>query len=132
MTEADSFMKDAEHKVVEMLHANQERFQQFREMQRRGVAWPHSAQLRCEIEAAGFVYRPMMIKRDRCVCDDCGIEVNGWKPWHNPLSFHNYEKHKVPSQAVILPYLIFFDVFQYRFNHHHNCFTPQMRQPYVK
>jgi hypothetical protein len=24
----------------------------------------------------------MMIKRDRCVCDACGVEVSGWRPWH--------------------------------------------------
>jgi len=93
--DADSFMKEAEQKVTEMLSLNQKKFQQFREMQRRGVGWPHSAQLRGEVEAAGFSFRPMMIKRDRCVCDDCKVEVNGWKPWHNPLSFHNYDKHKI-------------------------------------
>lgn len=101
-TEADLFMKEAEHKIVEMLHPNQERFQQFREMQRRGVGWPHSAQLRSEIEAAGFFYRPMMLKRDRCVCDECGVEVTGWKPWHSPLSFHIYERHKIKPPANLL------------------------------
>ncbi|AYV86345.1 MAG: hypothetical protein Solumvirus5_12 [Solumvirus sp.] len=35
----------------------------------------------------------MLIKRDRCVCDICGVEVNGWRPWHNPWGFHNYDRH---------------------------------------
>lgn len=100
-TEADAFLKELEHKVVEMLQANQARFQQFREVSRRAVAWPHSPQLRVEIEAAGFAYRPMMIKRDRSVCDECAVEVNGWKPWHNPLAFHDFDKHKVKPPAQL-------------------------------
>lgn len=104
-TETDAFIKEAEHKVVEMLQGNQQRFQQFREVSRRAVAWPHSPQLRVEIEAAGFAYRPTMIKRDRCVCDECAVEVNGWKPWHNPLAFHDFDKHKVrpPAQLFHAP-----------------------------
>lgn len=41
----------------------------------------YSPNLRRQIERAGFIFRPMMIKRDRCVCDACGVEVSGWRPW---------------------------------------------------
>jgi hypothetical protein len=57
---ANSFMKDAELKVTHMLTNNQQKFHQFREIQRRGVLWPHSPALRKEVEAAGFVFRPMV------------------------------------------------------------------------
>lgn len=51
--EATLFMKEAETKVTDMLTKNQQKFQAFRELQRKGVQWPHSADLRREIEAAG-------------------------------------------------------------------------------
>lgn len=91
--EASLFMKEAETKVTEMLTKNPQKFYAFRELQRKGVAWPHSASLRLAIESAGFVFRPMMIKRDRCVCETCKVEVSGWKTYNNPMSFHNYAKH---------------------------------------
>jgi hypothetical protein len=103
--DASSFMKEAETKVTDMLSKNPQKFHAFRELQRKGVQWPHSAALRREIERAGFVFRPMMIKRDRCVCETCGVEVSGWKPWHNAWSFHNYAKHPPsfqPGVAVTL------------------------------
>jgi Inhibitor of Apoptosis domain len=99
--DANVFMKEAESKVTDMLTKNQQKFQAFRELQRKGVQWPHSPELRREIEAAGFVFRPMMIKRDRCVCETCGVEVSGWRPWHNPWSFHNYAKHPVTFQPQV-------------------------------
>lgn len=88
--DANVFMREAESKVTELLVSNQAKFQAFREQQRKGVGWPHSFELRKFIENAGFVYRPMMIKRDRCVCETCGVEVSGWRSWHNPFAFHNY------------------------------------------
>lgn len=90
---ANAFMKKAETDVTYMLTHNPQKFHAFRELQRKGVQWPHSPQLRKEIESAGFVFRPMMIKRDRCVCEICNEEVWGWKSWDYPLSFHNYAKH---------------------------------------
>ena len=87
------FMKDAEQTVTTMINSNPNKFAQFRELQSKGVAWPHSPQLRREIEAACFVFRPMMIKRDRCVCDTCGVEVSGWRAWHNPWTFHDLSRH---------------------------------------
>jgi hypothetical protein len=66
------------------------------ELQKREKLWPHSPALLQEIKAAGFVFRPSMLKRDKCVCETCAVVVNGWRSWHNPWSFHNYAKH-VPS-----------------------------------
>lgn len=86
-------MKDAETSVTTMISNNPGKFAQFRELQSKGVAWPHSPQLRKEIEKAGFVFRPMMIKRDRCVCDKCEVEVSGWRPWHDPSLFHDELRH---------------------------------------
>jgi hypothetical protein len=103
--DANSFMKEAETRVTEMLTKNPQKFHAFRELQRKGVQWPHAPALRKEIERAGFVFRPMMIKRDRCVCETCSVEVSGWRPWHNPWSFHNYAKHPPsfqPGVAVTL------------------------------
>jgi len=82
-SDANVFMKEAESKVTDMLTRNQQKFQAFRELQRKGVQWMHSPELRRDIEAAGFVYRPMMIKRDRCVCETCGVEVSGWREWYS-------------------------------------------------
>lgn len=129
---ASVFMKEAEAKVTDMLASNQIPFQGFRQLQRKGVQWPHSPELRHEIERAGFVFRPMMIKRDRyvsssssssfsfsspiisdvsvylysCVCETCGVEVNGWRPWHNPWSFHNYARHPPTFQPGVRPFLL--------------------------
>ena len=91
--DANEFMREVESKLTELLMANQNKFQAFRELQSKGVLWPHSMELRKQIESAGFAFRPMMIKRDRCVCETCGEEVSGWRSWHNPWSFHNYSRH---------------------------------------
>ena len=91
--DANEFMREVESKLTELLMANQNKFQAFRELQSKGVLWPHSMELRKQIESAGFAFRPMMIKRDRCICGTCGVEVSGWRSWHNPWSFHNYSRH---------------------------------------
>lgn len=57
--------------------------------------WPHSPAVRKEIEAAGFLFRPLMIKKDRCVCDTCGAEMAGWRQWHYPWLFHNWPRHNI-------------------------------------
>jgi hypothetical protein len=90
---ANVFMREAEAKVTELLVQNQKSFDEFRKLQRKGVQWPHSPELRMCIEKAGFAFRPMMIKRDRCICDQCHVEVSGWRPWHDPWKFHNYDRH---------------------------------------
>jgi hypothetical protein len=122
--DANAFMKDAEVKVTEMLTKHPQKFHgmcapperpypppghvpertmprlAFRELQRKGVQWPHSTVLRQEIERAGFVFRPMMIKRDRCICETCGVEVSGWRTWHNPAALHNLQKHNVSTHPA--------------------------------
>src|SRR5688572_909021 len=45
----------------------------------------------------------MMIKRDRTVCDTCGAEVSGWRPWYEPRSFHDYSKHNAQFRADKYP-----------------------------
>jgi hypothetical protein len=45
----------------------------------------------------------MMIKRDRTICDTCGAEVSGWRPWYEPRSFHDYSKHTAQFRAERYP-----------------------------
>lgn len=93
VSDAQIFMRDAELRVTQMLTRNATRFAQFRELQKKGVAWPHSIEARHAIERAGFTFRPMMIKRDRVVCDDCLREVSGFRAYHNPSLFHDFSRH---------------------------------------
>ncbi len=101
MDETSAFMQETERKVAEMLTRNPHRFHAYRELQRKGVPWPHSRRLKDEIKKAGFKFDPMMIKRDRCTCGICGVEVSGWRPWHNPNSFHNRLRHFQHSQNAL-------------------------------
>jgi hypothetical protein len=57
------------------------------------MLWPHVLAMKKQIEAAGFVYFPHSIQRDRMVCKTCGAEVSGWRAWHNPWVFHDLSKH---------------------------------------
>jgi hypothetical protein len=92
MSDGATFLKNAEQQVSGLVNMDPSLFAKFRDLQSRGVQWPHSPQLRRHIERAGFIYRPMMIKRDRCVCDACGVEISGWRPWYNPWLFHDWSK----------------------------------------
>lgn len=93
MDESGAFTRESELTVTDLLKHNAQRFAAFRDLQKRGVQWPHSPRTRKDIESAGFVFRPMMVKRDRCVCDACGVELAGWRPWHNPWQLHNLARH---------------------------------------
>ncbi len=95
----DRFMKMGESAVTELLTKNQQKFQSFRELQRKEVSWPHSYTAFLQMEESGFVYRPMMIKRDRCVCETCGVEISSLYDWFDIRSFHNFAKHP-PSFAA--------------------------------
>lgn len=53
----------------------------------------HSLEVLNEAEGAGFTHHAMMIKKDRCVCDTCGVEVSGIRPWTSFWALHNYAKH---------------------------------------
>jgi hypothetical protein len=92
MLDATDFLQSAVQEVSSLLNKNPAAFAKFREISSRGVPWPHSPHLRRRIELCGYVYRPMMIKRDRCVCEACGVEVSGWRPWHNPWLFHDWSR----------------------------------------
>jgi len=101
MTESASFLKKAEQQVSILINQNPAAFAQYRETQSK-VPWPHTDHLRRVVERAGFVFRPMMVKRDRCVCDTCGVEVSGWRPWHNPWLFHDWSKNHPFRPAGLL------------------------------
>jgi len=85
-------LKITEGIVSTLINMNPAAFAKFRELQSRGVQWPHSPHVRRKIERAGFVFRPMMIKRDRCVCDACGVEVSAWKKYMQPWLLHDWSK----------------------------------------
>lgn len=87
-----TILKKAEEVVNHLINMNPAAFAKFRDEQSRGVQWPHSPQVRRLIERAGFVFRPMMIKRDRCVCDACGVEVSGWRSYYDPWLLHDWSK----------------------------------------
>jgi hypothetical protein len=104
-------LKAVQALVADMLNKNQQRFEQYRQLGRRGVQWPYSSEERNKWESAGFVFRPMMIKRDRMVCEGCGVEVSGLAPWAQLQYYHNYEKHgdgfkeKLAKQGMtVVPY----------------------------
>jgi hypothetical protein len=97
-----TWAKEVEATVSDILRKNKNKFQEYRQRQRSGVSWPHSTAVRDRIEMCNFTYRPMMLKRDRCVCEVCGVEVYGWRPWHDPMSFHLYAKHPPAFQPVML------------------------------
>jgi hypothetical protein len=112
VTRSTEWMKTSELCVTNMLNRNPTRYAAFRDLQKRGVNWPHSSEVRKNVESAAFAFRPMMVKRDRCVCDICGVEVTGWKKWNNPWRFHNYEKHPDDFKAKATKFggIVFTDV----------------------
>lgn len=60
VAEAAAFMKQCEEKVAELLAKNPQRFNQFRELQKKGVQWPHTLEVRKAVEKTGFTFRPSM------------------------------------------------------------------------
>lgn len=95
-----AFYKSAQVMVDKMLAKNPNRFKQFRELQKRGVSWPHSDELRKAIVKAGFRFGPMMVARDRCVCDTCEFELHA-RSWYDPRECHDYSKHPVSFEAEL-------------------------------
>lgn len=91
---AQNFLKEAEYRIEGMLKRHARRFAEFQDLQnKKGVTFPHGLEARQAIEAAGWHFKPMIIKRDRFVCEVCGVEVSGWRAYHNPWRFHNYGRH---------------------------------------
>lgn len=89
-----TYFNDAEKNVTEILEKNPQKFNAYRDLQKKGVQWFHSAAARLFVENNKYVFRPMMIKRDRCVCSECSAEVSGWRAWEDPNDFHDLTKHK--------------------------------------
>lgn len=89
----DIFLNQCEDIVTEMLKKNPVLWNQWRATQKAGVPWPHDHQILNDLEKQGFVFRPMAVKRDRCKCVVCGIEVSMWRPWSTPSKLHDYSKH---------------------------------------
>jgi hypothetical protein len=72
-------MNQAEKDVKAMLADNPKKFGDFRELQRKGISWPHSYAMRKIFEADGFTFMPIMIKRDRMVCEKaCKADVSSF------------------------------------------------------
>lgn len=100
---ADELMDKLDKKVCEMLIKYSQIWQGFRKVLStyKDKIWPHSEALRKEIERAGFVVRQVSLtKIDRCVCETCGVEIFGLRPWHKPWDRHNKAKHTASSQPV--------------------------------
>jgi len=90
MSDTAAFVKSVEQQISTLM--DNPAFARFRVLLSRGVEWPHSPHLRRHIEQAGFKFRARVFERDRCVCDACGVEVFGWRTWHNPWLFHDWSK----------------------------------------
>lgn len=46
------------------------------------VLWPHDGGKLAHIQRLGWTHRPTAIYRDRCICNVCGISMQGWRDWH--------------------------------------------------
>ena len=79
--------------ITKLLIPNAKKFHDFRELVRKGTAWPHSPERRSLWDAGGFVRRPMMNKRDRMICQRCGVEVADIESWMYPQYYHIAAKH---------------------------------------
>lgn len=87
-------MRESGLSVAELLTHNPQKFAAFREHIRKAlVQWPHDFAVRKELAVAGFLFKPMLIKRDRCICETCKVEIAEWKPWDRPWNMHNASKH---------------------------------------
>lgn len=117
---SSSFLETVHQRVQHLQQAHQQRLQLFRDscspltrlMQQQqqkdasgastassappittGVSWPHSHEVKSELEATGWKWKPTMLKRDRMECATCKVTVSGWRSWHNPWSSHDLSKH---------------------------------------
>lgn len=100
LDDLDSLSKECETKVSEMLEKYPQKFNAYRDLQKKGVAWPHSKELRADLEKAGWIFSPMMIKRDRCFCSCCRVEMSGWRSWNKASDFHNKSVHEQAAKAA--------------------------------
>lgn len=98
---------DGNEKIEKCLQVDGKRWDEYRDQERKEIMkkddWPHSVNIFNDIVKAGFDFRPMMTKRDRCACNTCNAEVSGWRPWMNPKNFHVAAKHQPPVPPVPQP-----------------------------
>lgn len=75
---------------------NPAKVNEYLEIQKNGVPWPHSQFYREVMDRGEFKYRPMPIKRDRMVCDGCRAEASGLQEDEDtiPASRENLEKYR--------------------------------------
>lgn len=90
---ADRQWVDDANSFLNLLTHHPQKFQDFEELIKKGATWPHSILLLRIIRKAGYKFEPHMLRPDHCVCEECGVEVSGWRPWHDPKIFHNLAKH---------------------------------------
>lgn len=103
MDEALAYVEKKEIVLTDLLRGNLDRFKDFVASQgKKGVQWPHSPQVKKEMEVANFVFRPMLVKRDRCICPTCGFEVSGLRPWNNPWYMHYMSSHDNKFKTLAL------------------------------
>ena len=99
--EALTHLHQSEEIITRTLAASAGIFENFRAVLRGSIVWPHSSKLREVIESAGFKHAPTILKRDRVICSVCGVEVDGWRPWHNPWTFHDFLRHPANFQPAL-------------------------------
>lgn len=90
-----------------LMNQNPQRFNQYRELQKKGVQWRHSPEVRKDIEKTGFTFNPLMIKRARCICFTCGVEVSDWQVYSIPKNLHDVTLH--PSSQKLMKAPLLFD-----------------------
>lgn len=106
MENIDGFSKSTEDAIRALKSMNHEKFVRYRNLQSQSIEFPHSDLVKLCIEKAGFVFSPMMIKRDRFICRHCTGEVSGLRSWHNPLLFfHDWSKRHpfAPPPSTLVP-----------------------------
>lgn len=95
MKDSEVFLKDLERQTSSIINYNPKAPEQLIKLT-GGVQFPHSPLVHRSLESTGFIYSPTTFKRDRCVCQYCGIKVSGWRPWHNAWQMHDWsQQHPV-------------------------------------
>lgn len=162
MTAAKAYENECEKEVANFITAHNDLYTEYRQMQKKGVEWPHAKITRSQIEKGSlnnkdkskdpnskeslsksdndnsksdnkikidndksnsdkdktnndksdndnnhnsdqYAFTPMMIKRDRCSCYICGIEMSGFRPWHRKRlnRTHDWENQHPYYEAKI-------------------------------
>ena len=91
-------LKKSDEAGKSFVKANEQSFEAYSALSRKGVAWPHSPERRRLWEAGGFEFRPMLFKRDRMVCSVCEPApkkdgICGIESWMYPQDYHIAAQH---------------------------------------